>query len=225
MKTPFLDATLAILQKDLQAELRSRELISTMGMFALLCVLVFSFALQLGFEARREVVGGVLWVTVIFAGVLGLNRSLGSERENGSMDAMLLAPVQRAAIFAGKFVGNWLIALLIGLVLLPLMSVLYNLDLLNGWIALALFLGTAGFMAVGTLLATITAQTRARDTLLTVVILPLALPVLLPAVSATTSILADAPPEQWLSWYGVLLAVDAIYLVLCYGLFGYVVED
>ena len=91
MKTPLFKAAIAIVRKDLQAELRSRELLSSMSMFALLSILIFSFALQLDLNARQEVVGGVLWVTVVFASILGLNRSMATEREGGSFDAMLLA--------------------------------------------------------------------------------------------------------------------------------------
>ena len=98
MKTPFLKTVLSIIRKDLQVELRGRELVTSMGLFALLSVMIFSFALELDRQARHEVVGGVLWVTVVFAIILGLNRSMAMEREGGGMDAMLIAPIERAAM-------------------------------------------------------------------------------------------------------------------------------
>ncbi|HRF96239.1 MAG TPA: heme exporter protein CcmB, partial [Aggregatilineales bacterium] len=105
MTTPLWRTVFAIIRKDLRAELRSRELVSTMVLFALLSVLVFSFALELDRTARQEVVNGILWVTLVFASILGLNRSLATERELGGMDAMMISPIPRMAIYLGKMVG------------------------------------------------------------------------------------------------------------------------
>jgi len=225
MKTPFLKAVLSIVRKDLQAEFRSRELLSAMGLFAVLSILVFSFALELDRSARVSVVSGVLWVTVVFASILGLNRSLAMERDQGNLDAMLLAPVDRTAIFAGKLVGNFLFTFIVALLLLPLMTILFNVVLVRPWILGVLFLGTLGFSTIGTLLATMTVQTRTRETLLPIVMLPIALPVLLAAVRASESILNDMPIADWIAWPQILLVVDIIYLVLCFLLFEYVIED
>jgi heme exporter protein B len=225
MKTPFLQAVISITRKDLRAELRSRELVSSMALFALLSIFIFSFALELDRQARVEAVSGVLWVTVAFASILGLNRSLAMERDQGNLDAMLLAPVDRSAIFFGKLAGNLVFALLVGLVLLPLMTVLYNADLIRPWLLGVLLLGTLGLSTVGTLLATMTVQTRARESLLPIVMLPMALPVILAAVRASTNILNDAPIDDWIAWPQILLVVDVIYIVMCYLLFEYVIEE
>ena len=166
MKTSFISCVVAIISKDLRAEIRARELVSVMALFALLSLLVFSFALELDRGAREEAVSGVFWVTLIFASLLGFNRSMAQEREQGNLDAMLLAPVARAAIFVGKLLGNFIFTLIVGLVMLPLMTMLYGLNLLDGWIILTTALGTLGLSTVGTLLATMTVQTRAREALL-----------------------------------------------------------
>ena len=225
MKTPFWQAVLSITRKDLRAELRSRELINSMGLFALLSVLIFSFALELDRVARQEAISGVLWVTVVFASILGLNRSLAMERDQGNLDALLLAPISRTAIFAGKLLGNYLFTLIVGLILLPLMTVLYNLPLMQPWIIVILLLGIAGFSTIGTLLATMTVQTRARESLLPIVMLPVGLPVLLSAVRACTAILNDAPIADWIAWPQLLVVIDLIYLTLCFLLFDYVIES
>ncbi|MGQ9887621.1 MAG: heme exporter protein CcmB [Aggregatilineales bacterium] len=225
MNTPFLAAVVAIVAKDLRAELRSRELVSSMALFALLSILIFSFALELNRLARQEAIGGVLWVTVAFASVIGLNRSLAGERDQGNLDAMLLAPIARSAVFFGKLAGNFVFTLAVGLILLPLLTVLFNLDLVQPWVLVVLALGVLGFSAVGTLLATMTVQTRAREALLPIVMLPVALPVLLGAVRATTAILNGAPLEDWIAWPQILVVVNLIYLTLCYLLFDYVIED
>jgi heme exporter protein B len=225
MNTSFWQAALSITRKDLRAELRSRELVNTMGLFALLSVLVFSFALELDRVARQEAVSGVLWVTVVFASILGLNRSMAMEREQGSLDALLMAPISRTAIFAGKLIGNFLFTLIVGLVLLPLMAMLYNMPLVQPWIVVVLLLGIIGFATVGTLLATMTVQTRARESLLPIVMLPLALPVLLAAVNASTAILNNAPQDDWIAWPQILVVADVVYLTLCFLLFEYVIES
>ncbi len=225
MKTPFLAAVYAIVAKDLRAEARSRELISSMALFALLSILIFSFALELNRLAREEAIGGVLWVTVAFASIIGLNRSLALERDQGNLDAMLLAPITRSAVFFGKLVGNFIFTLVVGLVLLPLLTVLFNVSLVQPWVLAVLVLGVLGFSTVGTLLATMTVQTRARESLLPIVMLPVALPVLLGAVRATTAILNDAPLADWIAWPQILIVVNFIYLTLCFLLFDYVIED
>jgi heme exporter protein B len=225
MKTPFLKAVLSIVRKDLRTELRSRELISSMGLFALLSILVFSFALELDRVARQEAISGVLWVTVVFASFLGLNRSLAMERDQGNLDAMLIAPIARTTIFFGKLAGNFLFTITVGLLLLPIMTVLYNVSLVQPLVLAVLFMGTFGFTTVGTLLATMTVQTRARENLLPIVMMPLALPLLLAAVKASTSLLTDSTTGDWVAWMQILAMVDVVYLVMCYLLFEYVIEE
>lgn len=224
-RTPFLKAVFAIVRKDLRAELRSRELVNAMLLFALLSVLVFSLALELDRIAREAVVTGVLWVTVVYASVLGLNRSLAQERDQGNLDAMLLAPVDRATVFFGKMIGNFVFALLVGLLLVPVMTVIFNINLVQPGLLAGLFLGTLGLSAVGTLLATMTVQTRARESLLPIVMLPVALPVILAVVRASNFILGANDSADWLPWLQLLLVIDLMYLLLCYLLFDYVIED
>ncbi|MFQ3535243.1 MAG: heme exporter protein CcmB [Aggregatilineales bacterium] len=224
MQTPFVRVVYGILIKDLQAEFRSRELLSLMVIFALLSLLIFSFALELDRIAREESISGVLWVTVAFASIIGLNRSLTLEREQANLDAMLIAPIQRPAIFVGKWLGNFVFALIVGALLLPIAAVLYNVPTINLWLIAALLLGTLGLSSVGTLLATMTAQTRTRESLLPVVMLPLALPVVLTAVRATTGILSAQPSGDWLAWLQLLAFVDAVYFAACFIMFEFVVE-
>jgi heme exporter protein B len=221
MSTPFLITVFAILRKDLKAELRSRELINAMALFALLSILVFSFALALNREVRVEVIGGILWVTLVFSSILGLNRSLANELDAGGLDAMLMAPVPRAAIFVGKLTGNFFFVFVIGLILLPLISVLYNITFSLWLMLLVLFLGTLGFATIGTLLATMAVQTRSRETLLPLVMMPVALPILMLAVRASR---AAVQGELDILGLLTLLALDFLYLTICTLLFEYVIE-
>jgi heme exporter protein B len=225
MKSSFFAGTRALLWKDLRAELRSRELVGSMGLFALLSVLIFSFALELNRQARLESVSGVLWVTIVFASILGLNRSMAMERDQGNLDALLLAPVPRMAIYAGKFIGNTVFTLIVALVLLLVLTVIFNLQVFNSLLLIVLPLGAIGFSAVGTLLAAMSVQTRARESLLPIVMIPIILPLLLAAVRATTYILNGADSEFWLPWFSILLVLDVIFTVLGFLLFEFVVED
>jgi heme exporter protein B len=225
MRTPFFKSTLAILFKDLRAELRSRELISAMGLFALLSIFAFSFALELDRTILRSAATGILWVTIVFSIILGLNRNLAAEREQGNLDAMLLAPIDRASIFVGKMTANFLFGLLVGLILLPLMAVIYNVDLVDWRLIGVVVLGTLGLSSIGTLLAAMTVQTRARETLLPIVMLPSALPILLLVVRSSNGIINGQPEEFWIGMPPLLLVLDLIYLVMCYLLFPYVLED
>ncbi len=225
MNTPFMKVALAIAAKDFRSEIRSRELIGAMLMFTLLAILIFSFALELDREAREEAVSGVLWVTIVFGSILGLNRSLAIEREGGNMDAMLLSPVDRAAIYTGKAIGNFVFTLAVGLLLLPLMAVLFNTDTTNAWIIVIMVLGVLGFSSVGTLLAAMTVQTRAREALLPIAMLPVALPLLLATVRASTAILSGVAFDEWSGWTQIIIVIDLVYIIICLLTFAYVVEE
>lgn len=221
----FVRAALAVFRKDALTEMRSRELVGAMGLFALLAVLIFSFALELNRQARIESVSGVLWVTIVFASILGLNRSMALERDQGNLDGLLLAPIPRAAVFTGKLVGNFLFTLLVGLAVALVITVLFNVPLFGAGLLLLLVLGTLGFTTIGTLLAAMTVQTRARETLLPIVMLPVAVPMLLASVRASTIVLSGAPDEQWLPWLSILLVLNVIFLVLGLVLYEFVVEE
>ena len=225
MKTPFLQTVWAIVRKDFRAELRSRELVGSMALFALLSILVFSFALELDREARESAISGVLWVTVIYASTIGLNRSMAMEREQANLDGMLTAPIDRAAIFFGKLVGNFVFALIVGCILLPVMTILFNKSLLSTDVFGILLLGTLGFATVGTLLATMTVQTRARESLLPIAMLPITLPMLLSAVRATTGLLGSDTLSDGVTWPQILIVLDAVYLAASFLLFEYVTEE
>lgn len=225
MLRDFLRAALTIAARDLRAELRSRELLGLMALFALLAILVFSFALELDRPGRQDAVSGVLWVTLLFASILGHNRSVALEREHGGFDALLLAPVARSAIFAGKLLANALFTLTIALLLLPLLTVLYNLPQFPPAVLLIVPPGCLGLAAIGTLLAAMTVQTRARDSLLPVLLLPVALPLLLAALRAGNAALGNLPQAELETWLLSLLLIDAIYLAAGFLLYETVLES
>lgn len=221
----YFKAVRAIVWKDLAAEMRSRELLSAMGVFALLVILIFNFSLELDARTRVTVTSGVLWVTFVFAGTLGLNRSMAVEKENGCLDGLLLTPVDRTVIFFGKAIGNLIIMFVVELIILPVYSILYNTNLLNPGLILVIVLGSIGYAAVGTLLASMAVHTRTRDILLPILLFPLVFPILLPAVRASSFFLQAYEMEFIWPQINMLISVDVIYIALAYALFDYVVEE
>jgi heme exporter protein B len=226
VSTPgFFKAVAAIAWKDLAAEFRSRELISAMLVFALLVILSFNFALELDVTVRATITSGVLWVTFAFAGTLGLNRSLSMEKDRGCLDGLLLAPVDRSAIFFGKAIGNLVFMLLVEAIVLPVYSLLYNTNLFHPGLLLTILLGSIGYVAVGTLLSSMAVQTRARDMLLPILLFPLVLPVLIAAVKGSGNFLEGRPFEEIWPYLNLLIAYDVIFIAVAYMLYEFVVEE
>lgn len=223
--TPFFGAVAAIVWKDLRAEARSKEILSAMLVFALLAVLIFSFALELERTGREASAAGILWVTVVFAGTLGLGRSLGQEKDQGCLDGLLLAPVDRSALYFGKLIANFILIFIIAAILLPLLAVLFNISFFKLPMAFVLFLGLLGYAGVGTLIASMSAYARGREVLLPILLLPIALSIVIPAVRATRGLLELVPFSELAAWLDLLIAADVIYITLAYMFFDYVVEE
>lgn len=221
----FLRKVFAIVWKDITAELRTKDIFVSMSVFALLALIIFQFAFDLRADNVVVVLPGVLWVAITFAGTLGLSRSFILEQDRGSMEGLLLAPVDRSAIYFGKLIGNLLFITAMELLLLPLASVLFNTWLLTPGLLLVIILGTIGFAAVGTLFAALSVNTRAREVLLPILLFPIMVPVLIAGVRATGSLLDGEPFSEIGHWLRLMVAYDAIFLAAAFLLFDYVVEE
>lgn len=211
--------------KDLAAELRSRELLGAMLVFAVLAILIFNFALELDVRARETITSGVLWVTFTFAGTLGLNRSMAIEKDRGCLDGLLLAPVDRSAIYFGKTLGNLIFMLIVEAVVLPVYSALYNVNLLRPELILVVVLGSIGYVVVGTLLASMSVQTRTRDILLPILLFPVVIPVLVAAVKASNGVLQGLAMAEIWPWLNLIIAYDVVFAAVGWMVFDYVVEE
>jgi len=218
-------ATFAIVQKDLAAEFRSFELVSAMLVFSLLVIIIFNFALELDVKVRQSVTAGVLWTTFAFAGTLGLNRSMATEKDRGCMDGLLLAPVDRSAIYFGKAISNLAFMLIVEAVVLPVYSVLYNVNLFRFDLLGVILLGSIGYVAVGTLLSAMSVQTRTREVLLPILLFPVAIPVLLAAVKASGGLLAGAEFAEVLIPLNILIVYDVVFIAVAFMVFDFVVEE
>lgn len=222
----YLRKVFAVVAKDVAAELRTREMLSSMFVFSLLVILIFNFAFDLRAENQKTLAPGVLWVAIAFAGMLGLSRSFIIEKDRGSMEGLLLTPVDRSAIYLGKMLGNLLFIGIVEIIILPIFIVLFNLSaahlpLLVG----VMILGTIGFAGVGTLFSAMAVHTRAREVLLPILLFPVVIPVMLASVKLTAAILDGVPFADAQNWFSLLVAFDLIFLVLSVILFDYVTEE
>lgn len=225
-----------ILWKELRAEWRTRQTVTSMAIFAFLVIVVFSFAFDPTRDVTRRVLPGILWIAYLFAAVLGLNRSFMVERFNDSLLGLLSAPMDRSTIYFGKAAANLLFVLLVEALSLPVFLALYDVlpDLRLEELLLVLLLGTLGFVEVGTFLSALSANSRSSELLLPLLLFPVALPVVIASVQLTAALLAApaaagavAPgwAELWsLPWLKVLLVYDGVFLLLPFLLFDYVLE-
>jgi heme exporter protein B len=225
LRTPYWQVVASLAWKDLRAEIRGRELVNAMLLFAVMAVMIFSFALELDRQAKEATVGGVLWVTIAFAGTLGLGRSLAAEKDRGSLDALLLSPVERSALFYGKMIGNFLFTLTVGFLMVFLLTVLFNISLFRPLLWLVILLGCLGFATTGTLVASMSVHARAREMLLPILLLPVILPIIISATRASTALLTGLKSDEWLPWIQMLAFMDLIFLFAAYFLFDYIVEE
>jgi len=218
---------LTLAAKDVRAELRSKDVLVSVLVFALLVLVTFNFAMNLqqtGEEASKQA-AGALWVAIMLAAMLGFNHVFGREKEQETLDGLLLCPVDRGAIYLGKFLGALVFTAVMEAAILPIFAVFTNLPVLNPGMLLAMVMGTVGFVAVGTLFAAVAMNTRMREVVLPILLLPVAAPIVIAATSATSAGLSGKPLGDVLSALAVLAAFDAVYLTLCPLLFEYVAEE
>ena len=216
----------AIVFKDIVIEMRSKESISSMLMFGILVLVIFLFA----FESRgleKGMVGpGELWVAYSFAAILGLNRSLAMEIDNDCLQGLLLAPLGRGELYIGKVASNFAFMMIAELVVLPVFFILNNLNFDRRFFGIAgvSVLGTLGIAAVGTILSTISANTRMKEVMLPILQIPLTVPVVIAAVEATSQIINNEKPEIS-AWLTILAGFSIVYLTVSYLVFEFAVEE
>ena len=215
-------ATWLVFRKDVRIELRSGEILITTGFFSLLVSVMTSLSFYLDNVTSRLVAPGVLWISIAFSGVLAMGRSWQRERDHDTMRGLLLSPLPRPAIFLGKALGIFAFLTLVELLLVPIIAVLYQLDLATVWapVMTLVVLGTIGFSAAGTLFAAMGVRTRTKELVLSVVLFPLVSPALLAGVVATREVLGGASLADVQNWMRLLLAFDLIFVVVGALLFG-----
>jgi heme exporter protein B len=223
----YLSSVWAIIWKDLTMERHTRQILSVMLIFSLTAVVVYNFALFGDLGAAREAATGFLWITILLAGTLGLNRSLMSEQENQSLDAVLMAPIDRSAIYLGKVISVTAFTLLVEAILIPIFTAFFNKPFWRPQVLFILILGTIGYVAAGVLVTSMTVQTRSRGVLLPVLLLPLTLPAVLAAAQVTAAYVSPVLPEWSEVQFAVALVVvyDVFMVTAGFLTYHYVVEE
>jgi heme exporter protein B len=196
-----------------------------MLVFSLLVVFLFNFALQLSPQLQSGLASGLLWVTLAFAATLGLNRSAALERENDALKGLMLAPVDRSAIFFGKALSNSAFTLLVAFILMPIISLFFNQNLLRPALFLVVILGTGAYTSLGTILSALSIQSRTRDVLLPVLLYPLALPILIAASEASRGILSGQSLGELQNWLYLLLGCGILFTAAGLLLFETILEE
>jgi heme exporter protein B len=216
-----------IVRKDLAIELRTGEMASSMFLLALLMVLIFAFTLEPERLVGPEFLAGLSWTTLLVAGTLALNRSFVLEREAGGLTGLALAPIDRGSIYLGKAIGNLLLLLVAGGVLLPVIAILLGTRGLAPTMVLplVLLLGVVGIAAIGTLCAAIASRTRAREVLLPILMFPLLAPLLIGATRATAGALVGESAAELQSWLLMLAGFDIVFATSGWLSFDYILEE
>jgi heme exporter protein B len=221
----FLRHSLIIAGKDLAIELRARERIISMLTYAVLVAVVFSFSLDVAVRART-IAGAMIWVTILFSGMLGLGRSFSVEREQDTLIGVLLTPIDRGSLYFGKLLSNLALLLTATVAIYLVYALFFQLVLSQvAGLALVTFLACIGFMALGTLFSAIAASTRMGDTLLPIMLLPLLIPVVIYGAGSTQDLLVNRPLAEVMGSVRMLAAFDLIFVLVCTAIFGSVMEE
>ncbi len=217
---------IAALRKELLLQWRTRAQAVAVFVFGATALLLFSFAVGPNAVALRQQAAGFLWLGLLLSSTLSLSESFHSEMEHRALEGLLLLPASAVVLYYAKAIANWLQLVLLGVALVPVMVVLYDAGTLRlGVLLLIVVLGAAGISAPGTLYAAMTSQSRAKQTLLPLLLFPLIVPDLLASVKATSLVILGDPMDQVSAWLSLLAAFNAIYWSLCGVLIGRVIED
>ena len=223
----YINQVAAIIWKDFITELKTRELFSSMFIFALLVIIIFIFSINLSIVKASEVGPGVLWVAFLFAGTIGLNRSFMLEKENDCLQGLLLAPVDRTVLYFGKLLSNLVFLSTMEIFILPLFMIFFNVDILSNILPLiyVIFVGTLGFCAIGTLLSSLSANLKTRDIMLPILLYPLIIPIVIGSVRMTGQVLAGEPLSSMMNWVSLTLCFDVIYIAVSIMTIDFVLEE
>ncbi len=223
----YLNQIATIVWKDFVTEMKTRELLSAMFIFALLVILIFIFSINLSIVKASEVSPGILWVAFLFAGTIGLNRSFMLEKENGCLMGLMLVPADRTAIYFGKLISNLIFLSIMEIFILPLFMIFFNVDLLPhlGPLLLVVFLGTLGFCALGTLLSSLASNLKTREIMLPILLYPLLIPIIIGVVRMTGQLLDGTPLIDMVKWIGLTASFDIIYIGVSIMTIDHILEE
>lgn len=223
----FFQKLWAIVWKDFISEFRTKEMIFSMCLFSFLILIIFSFTFGSSLKFDREMIAGILWIAFIFSGLMGLGRSFSAERDQGTLQGLILCPVSPWTIFLAKLAGTFLFTTVMEIITIFITAILYNTPVIPFILPLGviIFLGTLGFTTIGTIFSAISATTKSRDVLLSILFFPISIPVVISAVKATGIILNGKSFQMVFPWLKILIAFDLIFLLVSYLTFAYIMEE
>ena len=222
----YFKAVLAILKKDILMEIRTKETINATLVFSILITIVFSFISEPGSKTEQAVAGGIFWMAVTFSGILGLNKTMMSEIQGGNFEALMLAPIDRSAIFFGKVISNFLFLTILEIILVPLVLVFYNVNLVSHWLMVVIILlATYGYSVTGTLFSMISVRTKTREIMLPLLMLPILVPVIIAAILSTNIFLFNQEITYCYNWIKLMAVFDIIFTAVIFAIFSAVIEE
>ncbi len=222
----YFKALFTIVKKDVLMEMRTKEVVNASLVFAILLVIVFSFIMEPGSEVEKKIAGGIFWMAVTFSGILGLNKTMMSELEGGNFEALMLAPVDKSAIFFGKVISNMLVLILLEIILIPLFLVFYSINIVSHPLMIAvLFLATYGYALVGTLFSMISVRTNSREIMLPLLLLPIMIPILIAAILSTNIFISGSDIIYSYNWIKLTAVFDIIFTAVIFGIFSAIIEE
>lgn len=223
----WVTPAMLIARKDMRVEMRTKDVVASVGLLALLVVVATSFSFPTGGRGREGVAAGMLWMAFLFSSLLGLGRSFALEKEEGNIEGLMSSPAPREAIYLGKLLSNLFFTGLVELAILPIFLVLLQLEP-GGGIPLLLLttaLGTLGIVTIGSLFAAMAVNTRTREAILPVLVIPVAIPVVIGSVKATQAAFEGQSIADASSWLLLLTAYAFIFLMVSFATFPYVLEE
>lgn len=222
----YFKAVLAILKKDILMEIRTKETTNATLVFSILITIVFSFISEPGSKTEQAVAGGIFWMAVTFSGILGLNKTMMSEIQGGNFEALMLAPIDRSAIFFGKVISNFLFLTILEIILVPLFLVFYNVNLVSHWLMVVIILlATYGYSVTGTLFSMISVRTKTREIMLPLLMLPILVPVIIAAILSTNIFLFNQEITYCYNWIKLMAVFDIIFTAVIFAIFSAVIEE
>ncbi|MCL2140949.1 MAG: heme exporter protein CcmB [Dehalococcoidia bacterium] len=221
----FFSQVLAVARKDIISELRTREIISSVLVFAILVLVIFNFAFEPDQALLSEIAPGIIWVAFVFSGILALNRTFIPEKEEQCLEGLMICPVDRETIYLGKAIGSLFFLLMVEAIMLLAFALLFNVAVFQLEMIVIVLLTSLGFVVVGTLFSALAVNTRAREMVLPVMFLPIITPVIIAAVKASALVFAGKSWSDIVNWVIMLVAFDVIFIVVSYIVFPYVIEE
>lgn len=222
----YLKTIYTILKKDILMEIKSRETINSSLVFAVLLVITFSFIMEPASDVERKIAGGIFWMAVTFAGILSINKNMMNEMQGGNFEALMIAPVDKSAIYFGKVISNFIFLIVLEIVLILLFIIFYNINILSHKLmVVVLIAATYGYAAIGTLFSIISIKTKAREFMLPLLMIPIMIPIIIAAILATNVFIFGYDINLSYLWIRLMVVFDIIFSAVIFAIFSNIIEE